>query len=203
MKKCNKCQRKIGNPQVSGNYYEITEYYLKTSLDLEKSNQFYCCQPCWYHGKESEKYLGKPYYDIWNIKPNISEQLQQIRHGLIEIYKEMEAKNIKNIDLEELEELQNLRETLKMWGPDAPINQQNKSRREELERKYSGGSQNNNNNSNKSQPLSNRSSTTERERERESNSGNSKSNYLPWILGGVGIFAVIAGLVWYFRKENK
>jgi hypothetical protein len=34
---------------------------------------------------------------------------------------------------------------------------------------------------------------------------NSKpTNYLPYILGGVGVFALIAGLVWYFvRKENK
>ncbi|RHZ37594.1 hypothetical protein [endosymbiont GvMRE of Glomus versiforme] len=39
--------------------------------------------------------------------------------------------------------------------------------------------------------------------ERESNPAKPK-NYLPWILGGIGLVVVIAGLVWYFtRKENK
>ncbi|RHZ37376.1 hypothetical protein [endosymbiont GvMRE of Glomus versiforme] len=58
-------------------------------------------------------------------------------------------------------------------------------------------------NQTKSKTQSNKSLTnstnTERKKERES-----KPNYLPWILGGIGLVAIITGLVWYFtRKENK
>lgn len=36
------------------------------------------------------------------------------------------------------------------------------------------------------------------------NTNQNKPNYLPWILGGIGVIALIVGLVWCFtRKENK
>ncbi|CAG8733091.1 6530_t:CDS:2, partial [Racocetra persica] len=93
-------------PKITGDYYEIIEYDLKT-----------------------------PTSNLEQVNSTVSQT--QPRTDLIIIYKEMEAKGIKNIDLKELEELDNLRGTLKQWGPDAPINQQNRARKEELEKKYS------------------------------------------------------------------
>ncbi len=171
MKKCNRCQRNVENPQVSRSCYHIVKFDLKTPLELEKVDQIYCCEPCWYHEKESEKYLNNPQYLITHWKMSINstkfdhgEEIQKTRSDLITIYKEMKKKGNTSINLEELEELIQLRGLLEQWGSDAPINQQKKARREELERKYSGGSQNPINSEQSNSTKHNK--QTERERER-------------------------------------
>ncbi|WNE40370.1 MAG: hypothetical protein GBAus27B_000437 [Mycoplasmataceae bacterium] len=139
MKKCKNCQVSVTNSQDCSRYYEITEITeLNGTIEIV-GEKFYCCEPCWHHKQENKKYLGKPYYSIWSHWPSgrTSEEEQQTSPNLISLYKEAESKGVNNINLDELEELRVLRANLAQWGDNAPINQQKKARREELEKKYS------------------------------------------------------------------